>query len=65
MMLVLGGCGTQASAEQLEWCALNQAEVGRSATELGLFGDPLTFSEWMDSNPNEYERACVHAFERR
>lgn len=64
-LLLLGACGARASAEQLEWCALNQAQVGRSATELGLFGDPITFSEWKESNPEDYERSCVHAFERR
>ena len=61
--LLIVACATQATAEQLEWCALNQSAVGRSALELGVFDDSLTFSDWMESNPEAYDRACVHAFD--
>lgn len=64
-LLVVAACSPQPSAEQLEWCAENQARVGRSALELRLFDDSLSFTVWKQSNPELYERACIHAFERR
>jgi hypothetical protein len=61
-LLLVVSCRAQPSADQLEWCAFNQAEVGRSAMELGIFDDPITFGEWKESNPDAYDRACMEAF---
>ena len=64
LLVLAAGCSQGPSAEQLEWCALNQAEVGRSALELGVFDEAVTFGEWKESKPDSYTRACGHAFQR-
>jgi ABC-type glycerol-3-phosphate transport system substrate-binding protein len=65
--VAVAGCGTGATAEQLTWCAENQDEVGRAAQRLGLISDPgsdpISFSQWKDNSPNEYERACIDAYQ--
>ncbi len=62
-VVLLVGCQPRASASQLEWCAENQAKVGRSALEIGVYESGMTFTDWKLSDPEGYNRACIQAFE--
>ena len=64
ILLLAVGCQARASADQLEWCAANQAKVGRVAIELGLLDSGERFTEWKLSDNDAYERACIDAFQR-
>jgi hypothetical protein len=63
-VLVITGCGGGATANQLEWCAENQAKVGRAALNAGLMDSGTDYTKWKNENPIAYERACVEAFSR-
>ena len=63
-LVLVVGCQSQPTATQLEWCAENQAKVGRSADELGVYERGMIFMDWKFADPDGYDAACVHAFER-
>lgn len=63
-LLLAVGCQARPTADQLEWCAANQAKVGRVAIELGLLDTGERFTEWKLSDNDAYERACIDAFQR-
>lgn len=64
LMAVMGlaACDSGATAVQLEWCANNQAKVGRFALENGLMPAGTDFTQWKQTYPVEYETACIGAF---
>jgi Tfp pilus assembly protein PilP len=63
-VLAISGCGGGATANQLEWCAENQAKVGRAALNSGLMDSGTDYTKWKQDNPDAYERACLEAFSR-